>query len=118
MAGTLRSKESEAAYDAYQAQGGLGEGCALCKAEPIKQFTYWKITENRFPYDKIAQVHHTLVPLRHVHDDGLTSEERAEYQELKHGHINERYEIIIEAVPRKFSIPEHFHQHLVVIKED
>ena len=78
-------------------------------------FTLWKIIPNDFPYDRIAKKHHMIVPLRHVQEKDLSTEERAELQEIKgRGFDDDTYEYIIEAAQKIKSVPGHFHLHLVV----
>jgi hypothetical protein len=112
--GRLRSRETDEAYIKLKESGALLTSCALCNAESIKEFSLWRIIDNRFPYDGIAEVHHMLIPKRHASEDELVSEERAEYEAIKRGYVNEHYEFTMDAVPRRKSIPAHAHTHLIV----
>jgi hypothetical protein len=47
----------------------------------------------------------------------LSDEERSELAELKSGYINEQYDYLLEATLRTSSITDHFHLHLMVIKD-
>ncbi|MBM3257552.1 MAG: DUF3605 domain-containing protein [Candidatus Liptonbacteria bacterium] len=114
----LRSKELHEKYLAYIAKGGLSNGCVLCTKPPITDFTHWKIVLNDFPYDKFAQIHHMIVPRRHIAENELSEAEKEEFQRLKAGHINENYDFMIEPTYKLKSIPSHFHIHLLVIKDD
>ena len=51
----MRTKEAEAVYRKYRAQGGLEGGCRLCEAPATKTFEHWKIINNKFPYDLVAK---------------------------------------------------------------
>ena len=73
---------------------------------------------NAFPYDRIAQSHHMLVSNRHAKEVELTPEELSEFIELKNAVLNNRYDYFLEATDRTKSVPEHFHLHLLVVKED
>lgn len=115
--GTLRTPESEQAYNALISQGILEKGCALCHNDILIKFDYWKIIVNDFPYDRIAKTHHMVVPLRHVSESDLAHEEKDELSSMKEGYINDNYEYIIEATRKKKSIPAHFHLHLIVAKD-
>ncbi len=115
--GTLRTEEGEKAYAIYLSRGELQTGCKLCEKPPLQAFSHWKIVQNNFPYDKIASVHHMIVPLRHIGETQLSMEEASELFILKHGYLNERYEFILEPVQRRKTIPEHFHLHLIVAKD-
>ncbi|HVZ76187.1 MAG TPA: hypothetical protein VG934_02890 [Candidatus Paceibacterota bacterium] len=105
-------------YKDYREQGGLDHGCPLCEAEPLKKYTYWKITDNKFPFDRIAQRHEMLLPLRHTNELGLTEEEKSELLAIKHSDdIQGSYQFMIEATEKQKSIPGHFHIHLLVAKD-
>jgi hypothetical protein len=114
---SLRTKETEAAYAQWRNGGGLTQGCPLCRNEPLRLFTHWKVIVNDFPYDKVAEKHHMLVPLRHVAEGELTAEEKKELFDLKPTYLNDEYQFIIEATHKTKSVPEHFHLHLIIIKE-
>jgi diadenosine tetraphosphate (Ap4A) HIT family hydrolase len=114
---TFRTKQTHDAYEAYKAEGNLQEGCRLCEKEPIKVFKNWKIIQNKFPYDQITAVHHMLVPIRHVTEEELTPDEVSELYDIKMNHLDEDYVYIMEALPRRKSIPSHFHLHLMVPKD-
>ena len=114
---TLRTPQTEQAYKEHRNQKPADAGCALCDKESLKSFKHWKIIENAFPYDKIAAVHHMVVPLRHATEAELSADEYAELDELKDGVLNDDYEYIIEATHKTKSIPGHFHLHLIVAKE-
>ncbi len=115
---SLRTPEMVQKYADYKAQGGLDNGCRLCETEPLKKFKYWKITGNKFPFDKVAKTHHMLLPLRHTKEIDFTEEERQELLEIKHSEdIQNEYEFLIEATHKIKSIPAHFHIHLLVTKE-
>lgn len=103
------------AYTAYRATGVLEKSCPLCVKTPIKQFKFWKIVVNDFPYDRIAERHDMIVSLRHATEQELTPEERDELYEVKYSNMQE-YDIIVEATPQAKSIPTHFHLHLINTK--
>lgn len=114
---TLRSEENERRYGEFIASGGLRE-CPLCRLAPIRTFTHWKIVENEYPYDLVVELHHMLVPLRHVTDGELTDEELREFAELKHDVVlHDTYQYFMEAARPTQSVPAHFHVHLVVMKD-
>ena len=123
---SLRTNETEAKYAEWKLERGLEKGCPMCTNEPfkgfiycaaVKEFTYWKIVINDFPYDKVAEKHHMLVPLRHVTEGELTEEEKQELQTIKPTYLNDNYQFIIEATHKTKSVPEHFHLHLIVVRE-
>jgi hypothetical protein len=114
---TLRTLETEASYRAYRASLPADAPCPLCeKAPATTQFTYWKIAENTFPYDRIAGTHDMLLPLRHVMEGELTEDELPELAEIKDNSISE-YNWILESTHTNKSIPSHFHLHLMKGKD-
>ena len=112
----LRTQESEEKYKKLIAAGYLNGGCKLCESPSIKDFRYWRIIRNDFPYDLIAQVHDMIVPRRHVKEHSLSREERTEYAVIKTTYVENNYEFIIEPTVKLKSIPEHFHLHVIVAK--
>ena len=116
--GTFRTPKTEQKYAEHKAGGGLDGGCRLCKHPALTLYQYWKITDNNFPYDRVAKKHNMLIPLRHATELDLTEEERNELLAIKHSAaIQENYEFIVEPNWNKKSIPNHFHLHLLVVKE-
>lgn len=115
--GNLRTKQAQEVYKKFVDNGGLGGGCKLCEKEVLSSFTYWKILENDFPYDKIADIHHMIVPIRHVTEPELSQDELNEFVQIKKDILHNKYEFIIEATHLKKSIPEHFHLHLIVAND-
>ncbi len=62
---TMRTQKVEKHYAEVKEQGGLRP---LYDETPIKDFKYWRIVENRFPHDKIADLNHMIVLKREVKD--------------------------------------------------
>lgn len=112
--GDLRTEATAQKYRDDIAAGMFNAGCVLCAAESLQQFTYWKVVQNKYPYDKIAKKHDIILPLRHTDQAGVTTEELRELSELKSSFINNNYEFLIEATPHKQSVPGHFHLHAIV----
>lgn len=113
----FRTKETHELYEEHKRNGHL-DTCPLCVAEVIMQFRNWKIINNKFPYDRVSDVHHMMITNRHITEHELTTEEKDELLEIKHTYVNDTYIFMIEAMPRHKSIPAHFHLHLVVPKEE
>ncbi len=112
---SLRSPETAESYRKYL-KSEPGGSCSLCEKVPIKEFAFWKIVENSFPYDKISKTHHMLMPTRHVSEDFLSEEERKELRDIKISFVQAEYDWIIESTHKNRSIPEHFHLHLLTAK--
>lgn len=113
---SLRTAKVTKAYLEYVKNGGLLDSCPLCVKESVKDFQFWRIVKNNFPYDRIAKVHHMLIPLRHVPEDALTLEEVKELREIKKIFVSDSYTWIIEPTMKHKTIPAHFHLHLIVGK--
>jgi diadenosine tetraphosphate (Ap4A) HIT family hydrolase len=114
--GSLRTDETEAQYESLKQTGHLERGCPLCDSEAITEFDYWKIIPNRFPYDKIASLHHMVVPKRHTDGEDVTPEEIAKLLELRRHYLNDNYQYIFEALSNAKTIPAHFHLHVMITK--
>lgn len=114
----FRTKETHELYEEHKRNGQLEHICRLCEAETLHEFTHWRIVNNRFPYDRICQLHHMLIPKRHIIEHELSDAEKEELLLIKHTHVNETYVFVLEALPQYKSIPSHFHLHLVIPKEE
>ena len=84
----------------------------------IKEFNYWLLLENDFPYDAIATMNHMIIPKRSFPFDCklLNKEELNEFQELREGYIKDNYDVIYENLPSGQTIPASFHIHLLKLK--
>ena len=111
---SLRSLAGKTKYQEYLKANITTSECPLCERRELKKFQYWKIVENIFPYDLIAQTHHMIVPLRHVIEVELTEEELKELGIIKKNLIENEYDYIIEATAKNKSIAKHFHLHLLI----
>lgn len=112
---SLRTEAEDRRYDEFRHTAAFARQCALCADPGLKAFAHWKILKNNFPYDRVAVVDHMIVPIRHVHEAGLTTEELDELAEIKRTYIDANYDYILETTDRKKSIPGHFHLHLIAI---
>ena len=115
--GDMRTRETREKYLAFIAKGGNSNGCNLCSAPSLKEFEHWRIVDNDFPYDLVAQTTHMIVPKRHVDENGLTNEEIEEYKTIKKTYLVDYYNCIYETVPRRQSIRGHYHLILMVFYE-
>lgn len=92
--------------------------CFMCGKELtiIKDYEYWALVENQFPYDAVASTHHMLVPRRHVATgEELTSKEGDELEEIMDGFKDSGYyDCILLNFPAAQSHPTHFHFHLLI----
>jgi len=116
--GVQRTKKTEEKYKKFMAKGFLAKGCNLCrKVKSIKEFRYWRIVDNEFPWDRIAKINHMIIPKRHIIYEELNKAEKKEFESIKSAYIEEKYELIAEVANKKKSIPDHFHIHLIILKK-
>ena len=89
--------------------------CFFCVAKTEKQFLFWKLLKNDFPYDKIAAVHKALSPLRHVPDKhDLYPEEIKELEEILDSLEKEKiFDSMIINFTKNRTIADHYHIHLI-----
>lgn len=115
--GIFRTNKAEKDYQDYINTGVLENGCSLCKKKVLKEFNFWKIMENNFPYDRIASIHHMIIPIRHCSEEELTNSEKEEFRQIKKTYLHSEYEWLIEGTYKMKSIPSHFHLHLIISNE-
>lgn len=117
---SLRTPETFQKY--IFAKKNSTEGCPLCRIEKrsvIKNFKYWVIVPNEFPYDKIAKQNDMLLLKRHADLKNISQEEFAELMEIKTNFLpNLPYSTVYENLPRQQSVKGHFHVHLIVLKDE
>lgn len=112
----LRQPETETAYKQYLAE--YKGGCPFCletaeSRKILKDYQFWYITENLYPYDKVYTVSNMLVPRRHlIFLWELNTEEMAEFLEIKQELAQMGYDEILENLPG-VKTQHHFHQHLL-----
>lgn len=86
----------------------------------VKEFRYWNIIENEFPYDAVATTTHMIATKREVPFDWslLNEEEKIEFEKIKKEYIAEHYDAIWENLPKGQTISKHFHLNLLVLKRE
>ena len=113
---TLRTEEGEAFY---QSQKKLQDKnfCFLCERDLLRrEFKYWFICENRYPYTRVSEKHDLLAIKRHIKTlEELTKEEYDELESIIYQICRRQidYDQILFNVPHKQSNPFHFHLHLI-----
>lgn len=113
----LRRKETYDKYMELIASGALAKRCGICNEKLIKDFKYWKIVDNRFPWNRIAEVHHMIIPKRHITYEKLNKAEKEEYQKIRSKYLDKQYDLIAEATLKKKSIKGHLHLHLIILRK-
>jgi len=115
-----RHKETQDAYAQFKKQHedntDLLQSFNFDNEIILREFTYWYIIKNRFPYDKMAKVNDMLVSKRAIgsHYNG-TQEEQEEYHTILQLLAKEGfYDAMIENFPKVKSVKKFAHTHLVV----
>ena len=109
----LRTPETNAKYQDAE-KNGINNSCFFCditRQVIIKEFEHFRLIENGFPYDAIAEVSHILYPKRHIKENEYTQEEINELNNIKTGYLqNADYNYLMQGITRT-SIPAHVHYH-------
>lgn len=92
--------------------------CYLCTGKTIKEFAGWRIIENEYPYDRIADSHHLITTKRHAKEATLTPHEKMEYERDVKPYLHRHYDLIFENTVRTKSIPGHHHLHMITLKQN
>lgn len=113
---SLRSTKTIAKYKASLKQR---RNVDLRKLPVVFKGVRWAIVENEFPYDRITQVHHMLVPLRiFMHEWMMTTAERKELNGIMDRLGRDRvYDSIMYNLPHNRTVPQLFHYHLFKFKD-
>ena len=83
----------------------------------VKEFAGWKIVENEYPYDRIAETNHMVTLKQHTAETALTSHEKMEYERDVKPYLQQQYDMIFENTLRAKSIPDHHHLHMIALKQ-
>lgn len=110
---TLRSAPIERRYRRDLAAGRTKP---LEQITPLKEFKHFTIIDNQYPHDRIAKVHHLLVPKRVVdHWTKLNWRERREFKQID-GYLSKTYDCIKLNYPSYISVKYIVHWHLYSMK--
>ena len=115
MSASLRKPETEARYSEYR-KNRKPSDCYLCRASSIKEFEFWRLLPNEYPYDRIVKTHHLISLRRHADENALTVAEYSELYRIKHDLRND-YDILLENTLKRKTIREHFHIHAVEVAD-
>ncbi len=86
----------------------------LGTAPAIAEWTYWKLIENQFPYDVIAEKHDLVVPKRKfAKKTEMNYDEIEEFAEKVRPYLVEHYDMEIRNYPKAQSVPDHYHIHVL-----
>ncbi len=83
--------------------------------EVVKEYDYWRIIVNQFPYDNVAEVHHLLAPIEKYATEAQCPEPVAEEIQkiLLELDVDDYYDCIMQNFTVAQSIPAHLHYHLL-----
>jgi hypothetical protein len=109
---TPRKHDSNELYEKWKREH-KDDPCVLCLREPLRDFKYWKIVQNHFPYDKYTKTHHLLALKRHVDETGLDQGEQVELVAIKQSLGYDIYDGFYEPVMKERTLPDHVHSHLI-----
>lgn len=90
----------------------------LTKLPQVERWGHWILVKNEYPYDRIAQKHCLLVPLRSfAEDEEMNGAERKELFMIKKWFArNKSFDILCESLPHDRSVPGVYHLHCMGLK--
>lgn len=91
----------------------------LLQETRLREWDFWALIKNEFPYSSAFEVHHMLIPKRIVSEKDLTDKEKEELSEI-FVIMNEDndYDCRLINFRKKQSIHDHFHIHLLRYKDN
>jgi diadenosine tetraphosphate (Ap4A) HIT family hydrolase len=109
----LRSEECIKLY-----KENYKEGVSLLSLPCIKQWNYWRLIKNDYPYDKIAESHYLLIPLSgFAEDEEMNNDERKELFSIKNELSETKtFDAIFENLKHDRSIQTFYHLHCIKFK--
>jgi len=112
----VRSKETSDRYRAWRKQNP--EIDSLFHKEKIKNWEYWYLSKNDFPYDLLAEKHDLLIPKRLFGELGDATEKELGELALIKKQLSPIYEVFLEtSVDLSRSIKRHYHLHCIFFKD-
>lgn len=109
---SLRTDKDEKAYSrAKKAKTSR----PLHKEPRIKEWQYWALIDNEYPYSVAFKTHHMLIPKRKVAQQNLSKQERTELDNIL-AELNADYDCLQINFVRNQSVRDHFHIHLLEFK--
>ena len=111
----MRTAKEEKEYQQWRIRNDKNY-CPFCRKDLlIKEYEFWIILENRFPY-KNTEKHHLLAPKRHLkRKEYLTADEAKELEKIERElEKSSEFSYIRLNFPHEQSIPGHLHYHLIL----
>jgi len=99
----------------YQGAKEVGILKPLEEEPVLREWKYWKLIENRFPYDMIYSVHHMLIPKRTVsHRQHLFISEDMELKKIINQFDDDGYyDGVLDNFKGRRSVHNIYHVHLI-----
>jgi diadenosine tetraphosphate (Ap4A) HIT family hydrolase len=113
---SLRTYRDELRYTKSKKSRNNNDTKHLANEDALKEWSYWRLIHNAYPYSSAFKVHHLLVPKRVVAKTDLNQEELAELDSLT-DELSDVYDCLLINFPKKQSIRNHFHVHLLTYKD-
>lgn len=107
---SLRTQAGELRYQDAKNRKALEP---LSQVEPIKEWKYWKLIPNQYPYDMAFRRHNMLVPKRQYADRGQMH--FIEWQELQiiiRDYIEKHYDVLFDNMQKRRSNTTIYHVHV------
>ena len=115
----LRSKKCIKSYkERHRSLGAKIESVNLLNLPLVKRWNEWILVRNEFPYNKIAENHCLLVPLRTFSEDEEMSEvERQGLFSIKREFAESKdFDWVLECVKHSRTVPLVYHLHCLKLK--
>lgn len=110
---SLRKRKDELAY----ARAKQNKSRRPLLNEPrLREWRYWALIDNDFPYTAAFKKHHMLIPKREVKENDLNSREREELK-LIIEEVSKDYDCQLINFINKQSVRNHYHIHLLTYKD-
>lgn len=111
---SLRTTEGEQFYADQKMSNNLK---ALADEPSLIDYKYWRVINNRFPYNAVLAEHNLLIPRRVVAERAeLNLQEVHELAEIL-DELKNNYDFVMENFPHKRSVLYHYHLHLGLYKD-
>lgn len=111
---SLRTPRDERHYFAEKKRGKAKR--PLLEEPRMKEWEYWALIANDFPYSAAFKTHHMLIPKRLATKQELTVKELSELNKII-DELSETYDCWLVNYSKKQSITNHFHVHFLVYKD-
>lgn len=110
---SLRKRKDELAY----ARAKQKKSRRPLLSEPrMREWKYWALIDNDFPYTAAFKKHHMLIPKREVTEKDLNKQERDELK-LIIDEVSTDYDCQLINFTSKQSVRNHYHIHLLTYKD-